>query len=86
VSVYSYLADQVRRGLARKMVFVDGRAPMIFVECKLGDQAPNKGLRYLKVRFPACPAWQVSATGKKDYLSAQGIRVATALALLRELV
>jgi len=42
------------------------------------------GLRYLKLRFPDCRAWQISGTGSTDYLSPEGIRVA--LVLLRELI
>ena len=59
---------------------------MAFVECKLGDDPPGLGLRYLKARFPDVTAWQVSALGQRDYVSADGIRVAPAARLLRELV
>jgi predicted AAA+ superfamily ATPase len=66
---------------------VAGRnSPVLFVECKWGDQEIDRGLRYLKARFPRCAAWQLTATGRKDYKSPQGIRVAPALALLRTLV
>lgn len=68
-------------------VIVEGaRHPIAFVECKLGDDAPGKGLKYLKARFPAVPSWQVSAHGQRDYLSVEGIRVAPAFKLLRDLV
>lgn len=46
----------------------------------------NRSLRYFKVRFPNCEAWQVSATGTKDYVNPDGIRVAPALTLLGGLV
>ena len=42
---------------------------------------PN--LRYLKSRFPAADAWQISAVGTKDFQTREGIRVAPALALLK---
>src|ERR1017187_3881904 len=45
-----------------------------------------RGLSYLKERFAAADAWQISATGKKDYVTPEGIRVAPALTLLRTLV
>jgi hypothetical protein len=45
----------------------------------------DRGLRYLKAKFPDVEAWQVSATGAKDFVSPDGIRVAPALTLLREL-
>ena len=67
-------------------VVVEGRAPILFVECKWGDQEIDRGLRYLRVRFPQCDAWQVTAVGRKDYQSPEGIRVAPALTLLRTLV
>lgn len=58
---------------------------MLFVECKWSDAEIERGLRYLKVRFPDCDAWQISATGTKDYVSAENIRLAPALALLKTL-
>lgn len=66
-------------------VVVEGRAPILFVEGKWGDQDVDRGLRYLKARFPNAEAWQVSAAGTKDYVTPDGIRVAPALTLLRTL-
>lgn len=68
------------------VIVESGRTPIALVECKLGDDAPTKGLRYLKARFPQAAAWQVSAHGTRDYQSAEGIRVAPAARLLRDLV
>ena len=56
------------------------------VEAKLSDHEVERGLRYLKARYPACPAWQIHATGKKDYQTPEGIRVAPAIELLQTLV
>ncbi len=56
------------------------------IECKWSDAPLDKSLRYLKARFPAADAWQISATGSKDYISPEGIRVAPALQLLPNLV
>lgn len=67
-------------------VVVDGRKPILFVECKLGDDALDKSLRYLSARFPGVDAWQVSLEGKKDHVTPEGIRVAPAIELLRTLV
>jgi hypothetical protein len=67
------------------VIVQNGKEPLAFVECKLGDDAPAKGLKYLKQRFPQTPAWQVSAHGQRDYVSAEGIRVAPAIKLLRDL-
>lgn len=63
-------------------VVVEGRQPRLLVECKWGDAAADRSLHYLKARFPAAEAWQVSATATKDYRTPDGIRVAPALRLL----
>ena len=67
-------------------VIVDRRRPVRCVECKWTDAPVDKSLRYFKVRFPDCDAWQISATGTKDYVNADGIRVAPALTLLKTLI
>jgi hypothetical protein len=67
-------------------VVVEARRPLLAVECKLGDEEVSRGLRYFRARFPECEAWQISAEGRKDYLTPEGIRVAPALPLLRKLV
>jgi predicted AAA+ superfamily ATPase len=67
-------------------VVVEGRRLKLLVECKWGDTEIDRSLRYLKARFPEADAWQVSAIGKKDYLSPEGIRVSPALALLNGLI
>jgi hypothetical protein len=45
----------------------------------------DRGLRYMKARFPNGDAWQLSATGHKDYVTPEGIRIASALALPKTL-
>ncbi len=67
-------------------VVVEARRPRLLVECKWADAEADPSLRYLKARFPAAEAWQVSATGSKDYLTPEGIRVGPALALLGRLI
>ncbi len=67
-------------------VVVEGKAPILLVEAKWSDAPLDKGLRYLKLRFPNAEAWQLSATGAKDYMTPEGIRVAPALELLGQLV
>jgi predicted AAA+ superfamily ATPase len=67
-------------------VVTDRRRPRLLVECKWGDADVDRSLRYLKARFPEVDAWQVSATGRKDYLTPEGIRVSPVLALLNRLV
>jgi hypothetical protein len=68
------------------LVVVDRRKPIMLVECKLGDDAVDKSLRYLRGKFPAADAWQVSLTGKKDFVSPDGIRVAPVIELFGRLV
>jgi hypothetical protein len=67
-------------------VVVERRTPILLVEAKWGDDAVDRGLRYLKSKSPPADAWQVSATGRKDYVSPDGIRVAPAGKLLAGLV
>ena len=66
-------------------VVVEGRRPTHLVECKWADAPVDRGLRYLRQRFPQCEAWQLSAIGTKDFVSPEGIRVSPALELLRRL-
>ncbi|MBI3070831.1 MAG: ATP-binding protein [Deltaproteobacteria bacterium] len=66
-------------------VVTDRRKPILFVECKWGDAPLDRGLRYLSVRFPKVPAWQLSATGTKNYKTLEGIRVAPAIKFLKTL-
>jgi predicted AAA+ superfamily ATPase len=66
-------------------VIVDQRTPVVAVECRLEDTAVNPGLHYLKSRFPAMEAWQISARGRKDYQTPDGIRVCPALPWLSTL-
>lgn len=67
-------------------VLTDGGKPAGFVECKWDDAPVSSGLKYLKARFPSVPAWQISAVGKGDFQSKEGIRVAPAGVLLSQLV
>jgi hypothetical protein len=79
-----YFRDTDRREV--DFVVVERRMPQLFVECKWAAAEVDRGLRYLKVRFPKCEAWQVSAVGTKDYVTPGGIRVAPAMRLLSRLV
>jgi len=68
------------------LVVTDKRTPIMLVECKWADADVDRGLRYLKERFARAEAWQVSATGNKDYRTPDGIRVAPAIHPLKTLV
>jgi hypothetical protein len=67
-------------------VIVERRKPILLVEAKWADAEVDRSLRYLKGRFPECDAWQISATGRRDFVNPEGIRVSPALQLLRTLV
>ncbi len=56
------------------------------IECRWDDTEISKSLKYFRARFPSCEAWQISAIGKKDYISGEGIRVCPALLFLQNLV
>ena len=67
-------------------VVTDAGRPCLLVECKWSDAELDRNLRYLKARFPDAEAWQISATGTKDYRSPDGVRVAPAIKLLGTLI
>lgn len=69
-----------------RFVVTEKRAPILLVECKWGDADVDRGLRYLHERFPRAEAWQLSATGRKDYRTPNGVRVAPAGVLLQRRV
>ena len=43
-------------------------------------------MRYLRAKYPSVDAWQISAAGRKDYVTPDGVHVAPALVLLGTLV
>lgn len=67
-------------------VVTENRKPVWFVECKWKDEGIHPALRYLRLRFPQTDSYQISATGKKDFLSPEGIRVCPALQFLQNLI
>jgi len=79
-----YLRDVEGREV--DFVVTERRRPLLMVEAKTGDTPVDPALRYLKARFPGAAAWQVSAGGRMDHVTAEGIRVAPALSLLNDLV
>ena len=67
-------------------VIVEGGKPLSFIECKVDDAPVAPALRYLHARLPGTASWQISANGVRDYVNAEGIRVAPAARCLAELV
>ncbi|MDA8347727.1 MAG: AAA family ATPase [Pseudomonadota bacterium] len=79
-----YFRDVDRREV--DFVVTERGRPIQFVECKWADADVDIGLRYLRAKFPSVEAWQVSATGRKNYQTPDGIRVAPAIELLKDFV
>ena len=67
-------------------VVTEDRQPILFVECKLADRDINRGLRYLKARFPAAKAVQIALSGQRDFVTPSHIRVMPAASFLRSLI
>lgn len=67
-------------------VVLEDRNPLMLVECKLADRDIDRGLRYLKARFPSADARQIALHGERDYVTAEGIRAVPAVEFLRTLV
>lgn len=67
-------------------VVIERRKPILMVEAKLSDATVDKNLLYLKSKFPDAEAWQISAHGKKDFMTAEGVRVAPAIEYLPSLI
>jgi predicted AAA+ superfamily ATPase len=79
-----YFRDTDRREV--DFVLTERGQALTMIECKLDDRPIDRSLRYLKAKLPGCDAWQISATGTKDYVSPEGIRVCPALIFLKDLV
>ena len=67
-------------------IVTDKTKPILAIECKWDAAEVSPGLRYFKLRFPECSAWQLSMVGNKDYLSKDGIQVCTAVKFLSTLI
>ena len=65
---------------------VENRRPIVFAECKLADRDIDRGLRYLKARFPSAKAFQIALSGRGDFVTPEGIRAMPAVDFLRTLV
>lgn len=67
-------------------VITERRHPRMIIECKWTDRDIDRSLRYLSAKFPEAQAWQLTAVGRKDYLSDTGIRVSPAVNFLKNLI
>jgi len=67
-------------------VVTKDKKPILFVECKWNDASISPALKYMKERFIACDAWQISAIGQKNFVGDLGIRVCPATEFLSTLI
>jgi predicted AAA+ superfamily ATPase len=66
-------------------VVTDRNKPVLLVECKASPGDVDRSLRYLRAKFPRADAWQITASGTKDFVTPDGIRVGPAIKLLADL-
>ena len=85
---YDYELNYFRDIDGREVDFVvtKDNKPVVLIEAKWNDSEISKSLKYLKHKFPDVESWQISAAGKKDYQSQEGIRVCHALKFLSKLI
>jgi uncharacterized protein len=67
-------------------VITENLKPLQFIEVKWSDAPVSKSLLYLQKKFPGTEAYQIHCTGKKDYVTPEGIRVLPAVRFLLDLV
>ena len=79
-----YFRDVDRREV--NFVVTEDRVPALMIECRLADDDGDRGLRYLKRRFPRAQAIQIALDGRRDFVTPEGIRVMPALDFLGGLV
>jgi predicted AAA+ superfamily ATPase len=79
-----YFRDVEKREV--DFVVIQGRTPVSLIECKWNDSDLSPALRYLKAKFPMAEAWQITAIGKKDFITKEGIRVCPAIKFLPMLI
>ena len=79
-----YFRDVDRREV--DFVIVEDGNPVHFIECKLSEKNPVRSLRYMKARFPAVQATQVSLEDDVDLITKEGIRITSAHMFLADFV
>ena len=67
-------------------VLVEDEQPNHFIECKSSGKDASPSLKYLKKRFPAVPATQVTLDPDVDLVTKDEIRICSAHLFLNELV
>ena len=64
----------------------DSLQAQIFVECKWGDSSTSAHLHYLQKKFPNAKFYQISATGKKQFINKKNIVHMPAVNFLQQLI
>jgi hypothetical protein len=67
-------------------VITENLKPLRFIVVKWSDTPVSKALMYMLKKFPGTDGYQIHYSGKKDYISPEGVRVMPALSFLRGLV
>lgn len=67
-------------------IITQNEKPIYAIEVKLSDEPVSKHLIYFKKKFHDVPAFQIYLNGKKDYISAEGIRCMPALHFLKDFI
>ncbi len=65
-------------------VVLKDQKPVLFVECKLKQQAVSPPLLYLQKKYPQVRAYQVHYQGEQNYQTKEGIRVLPATEFLKD--
>lgn len=79
-----YFRDQEKREV--DFIVTENRKPIIAIECKWSDDDLSPHLKYFKNKFPETDSYQLTAIGKRDYVSDTKIRVMPAIKFLKGLV
>jgi uncharacterized protein len=67
-------------------VITENRQPIRFIECKWADEDVHPPLHYTRAHFPKADFWQITAAGRKDFRTTDGIRVCPASKFLQKLM
>ncbi len=75
-----------RDGREVDFIVAEKNEPFWAIECKWSAGEVDRNLRYFRNHFPRCEAWQLFATGTRDFLTPEGIRACHAIEFLKTLI
>ncbi len=78
-----YFRDKEQREV--DFVLTEENLPIIFIECKSDSHQVGPHLKYLKLRFPEVPTFQLTMNSEKDFVTPEKIRVCDAYKSVSEL-